>query len=367
MYFVTNRAIRNGKNLKMLGNKPSGEGPNDLRLCEATKSKNKWNIKLIENEATDAMIAEIAKLEKANGTQSSHNGEKKYSSWYVAKKLYFMLKSKKNKKENLVFFVHGFNNNVEDMLNRAHNFSVKYGVEVIPFSWPANGGGVKGSLSYKSDKRDALASLGALDRCLEKITGYLSEFNQEFLSQLRLDLAQNGARSEADAMKLYDRLVGRGCPFTVNLVCHSMGNYLFKHLLKSGSYHGDRLMFDNVILVAADTNNKEHKSWVDKINCRRRIYVTINEDDKALRLSRVKGGEEQQARLGHFPHYLDSSRAKYIDFTDQAQVKNSHAYFEGDSLKNLKVKKFFKEALNGKRAEVGLYYNPESNMYRFSR
>lgn len=370
MFFVTNREIRDGKNvknLKMLGDKPSKEGPNDLRLFEATKTGKKWGLRLVEEVVTAAMLSEIAKLEKANGSKPSHNGDKKYASWYVAKKLYYKLKTKKR---NLVFFVHGFNNTPEEMLNRAHNFSVKYKVEVIPFCWPANGGGlggVKGALSYKSDKRDALASAGALDRCLEKISNYLREFNKSFLDELKSELSKRENESEAAMMRLYDRMAKRSCPFTVNLVCHSMGNYLFKHLLKSSTYHGNRLMFDNVVLVAADTNNKEHRSWVDRINCRNRIYITINEDDKALKISRVKSGEEQQARLGHYTHDLYSQKAKYVDFTDIGEVGRSHAYFEGKPIKNPKVRRFFDKAFNGNRAEIGLYYNADSNVYRFKK
>lgn len=366
MFFVTNREITRKEGLDKLGDKPHQKGPNELHMFEATKRGRKWNIEQVEGAMLEKMRAEVVRLEKLNRHRVTENPGEKVPSWCVAKILYYKLGSEK---KNLIFFVHGFNNTVEEVLNRAHNFSIKYNVEVIPFSWPSNGGGlggIKGALSYKSDKRDALASAGALDRCLEKISCYLREFNKEFLDQLRIDLDKRENKSEAEMMRLYDRLAKKSCPFTVNLICHSMGNYLFKHLVRSGSYHGSRLIFDNVILAAADTNNKDHQPWVDKIRCRGRIYITINEDDKALKISRVKSGEEQQARLGHYTHDLVSHKAKYIDFTDQSKVGKSHAYFEGKPIDNPKVRRFFNKALNGSRAEVGLYYNPDSNVYRFT-
>ena len=112
-----------------------------------------------------------------------------------------------------------------------------------------------------------------------------------------------------------------------------MANYLYKHLLKSGSSEGAGLLFDNVILAAADTNNEDHALWVDRIRCRRRVYITINEDDRALAVSRMKSGEEQKARLGHYSFGLDSQQGVYVQFTDVRGVGDSHAYFEGETMR----------------------------------
>ncbi|MGL6231831.1 hypothetical protein ACSZMQ_12290 [Aeromonas rivipollensis] len=55
--------------------------------------------------------------------------------------------------------------------------------------------------------------------------------------------------------------MNKRCPFTINLMLHSMGNYLFKHLLGSSTYNANHLLFDNVVMVAADTNNEHHAEW----------------------------------------------------------------------------------------------------------
>ena len=164
------------------------------------------------------------------------------------------------------------------------------------------------------------------------------------------------------------RAISDDCPFTVNAMFHSMGNYLYKHLLKSSASDGNVLLLDNVVLAAADTNNEGHREWVDKIKCRRRVYVTINEDDIALRASRLKAGEEQKARLGHYRFRLDADQAVYVQFSDAPHVGDSHAYFEGRPVRgNPKIKRFFEDALNGKRAEDRLKYDDATNMYHFRR
>jgi esterase/lipase superfamily enzyme len=267
------------------------------------------------------------------------------------------------KGRNLVFFVHGFNNDVEAVIDRAEQLEQNYGVEVIPFTWPANGGGVSGVASYKSDKRDALASTGALDRCIDRIHEYLREIHNEHVQNVEREANE---RFKDDAEK-WDRFFtaqsARWCPFSVNMLLHSMGNYLFKHMLQSSSYRSDLLVFDNVVLAAADTNSEEHAEWVDRIQCRGRIFITLNENDVALGASRMKMGEQQKARLGHYPHGLVSQRGVYVNFTGSPNVGDSHAYFEGDSLRNKRVRQFFDDALNGRRAEEGLGYDVARNMH----
>ena len=68
--------------------------------------------------------------------------------------------------------------------------------------------------------------------------------------------------------------------------------------------------------------------------------------------------------LGHCPHSLDARKAVYVDFTDQAYVGDSHAYFEGRPLQNSQVKTFFHKALNGEFADAGLPFDSGRNMYK---
>lgn len=363
MFLVTNRRVNeNRSDLKAFGSNPNPEGPNELRMAEATKSRGKWKINILPDQITPVMADEVG--------IKTRNRDKVYASQYVLRRLMARVNpkliGKNGKGRNLVLFVHGYNNNLEEALDRAASFERNFGVEVLVFSWPANGGGnVKGLASYLSDKRDARASVGALDRVLAKINEALFAIHEEHETRVTKIADKRFGDDAAAWDQFYSEEANKWCPFTINLVLHSMGNYLFKCLLTSSVYRAQTLIFDNVVLVAADTNNEGHAHWVEKIPARKRVLIAINEDDGALRASRVKMGELQKARLGHHLFGLNAANAVYVNFTNAKQVGGSHAYFEGNALKNLKVKAFFKHALNGVEAETALSlpYNSARNTY----
>ena len=357
MYIVTNRTVDESKHSEneAFGSKPI-EGPNELRLAEVSRRGSRWHVDVLPDQITPEMAKSV-----------DLNPENTYpASAYVARKLIEKAGhgtgSRKSGK-NLLLFVHGFNNDMTDVLNRAERLEQNYDVEVIVFSWPANGGGLHGVLSYKSDKRDALASVGAFNRVLEKLEVLVSEFHAQYVMDLEARAEKKFMDNAAAWDRYFAREVKKHCPFTVNLMLHSMGNYLYKHLLKSSIYNGDRLLFDNVVMVAADTNNENHAEWVDRIQYRNRLYITINENDGALKASRLKMGEQQKARLGHYLRRLDSRVATYMDFSGQPHVGDSHAYFEEAPLKNTKVLDFFRAALNGNVAEKSTRYDTSRNVH----
>ena len=71
-----------------------------------------------------------------------------------------VLARKKNK--HLLLYVHGYNNDMPDVIGTCMALEKLYNVIVVPFFWPANGGGASGAAAYVSDKRDARASADAL-------------------------------------------------------------------------------------------------------------------------------------------------------------------------------------------------------------
>lgn len=312
MILVSNRNILSGKSVeKCFGDTFNAKGPDELRLAEVRKSGKKWKMEL-----------------------ASEGGAKKK---LPSEEFFLRLQKRmREKKKNCIFFVHGFNNDLEDVLNRCHTFEKNYKVEVIAFSWPANGGGVRGAASYRSDKRDAKMSVNALDRCFEKLHNYLQTHQET------------------------------ACNQSFNLVLHSMGNYLKKTLMVSSVYQRETLIFDNIVMIAADVNNKDHTAWVDRIAHRKRIYITINENDYALMASRMKFGEQQLARLGHYTEQLRSNSAVYLDFTEAKRVGNSHSYFEDDPIKNPNIFRAFDAMLNGQKAERGLAFDPHTGAYRIA-
>lgn len=145
-----------------------------------------------------------------------------------------------------------------------------------------------------------------------------------------------------------------------------MGNYLYKRmLLTSNERLGRKAVLDNVILKAPDTNHADHARWVERIRARRRVYITINQDDCALGLSALKVGDQQKARLGSTLGEQDAAGATYIDFTDY--IGDVHSYFDPEDLGRenaAALTAFFERSLNGWVAEEGLAYRPDTNTYR---
>jgi hypothetical protein len=373
MFIVTNRQVDDAATdvESAFEPVPNHKGPNELRLAEAVRAGRQWKIRILPDQITPEMARE-AGLDSDIDPQT---GAPYFVDHYVARRLLRRINPaamgpgraptrNAARGRNLVFFVHGFNNDVAAVLDRAEKFEKQFGVEVLAFTWPADGGGIKGVASYRSDKRDALASTGALDRCLAFIHKHLELINQDNLRRIEAEATSRFARDSEQWDRFFSAATHRICPFSLTMVLHSMGNYLYKNLLKSSNYRGNLLIFDNVLLVAADTNNQDHVGWAEAIPSRSRTFVTINENDSALRASRLKMGEQQKARLGHYPYELLSRKLIYVDFTDAPYVGDSHAYFEGQALRNAHVRAFFQGALNGDRAEVDLHYDPSRNVYR---
>ncbi|NEQ49603.1 MAG: alpha/beta hydrolase [Leptolyngbya sp. SIO3F4] len=315
MYVITNRILQpTDAPEERFGATFNRMGPNELRLAEAQKVGDSWQVEILDDRVT-------------------YNGEQMWASEAA------FLTAQKRMCQNhtdALFFVHGFNTDFRDALESAYSIEQEYNLEVILFSWPSNGGGaIEGLASYQDDKRDAALSIGALDRCFEKLAGYF--------------------------MKYADQ----ACKRRFNLAMHSMGNYLFKRLLSSSIYQGETLLFDNIVMLAADVNNEGHAEWVDRVRFRNRLFITINEDDAALLASKALAGEEQKARLGHWSRNLSARNATYLDFTDSANIQAHHNYFTDDSaLRNERIKEVFQRAFSGEKAERDLTFDAGTGAYR---
>ena len=132
--------------------------------------------------------------------------------------------------------MHGYNNDIKDVLRTANELEELYDVIVVPFSWPANGGGkVSGTAAYLSDKDDARSSATALHRTVQKVQYYhqlLTEnVKEKFLKEALVRHPDNRELAQA----LFTRNMERRCKATLNLLCHSMGNYVLKYASKPGN------------------------------------------------------------------------------------------------------------------------------------
>ena len=360
MYAITNRQLKkeNG-NLDIFSKEPNQKGPNELRLVKINKAGAKFKAEAIKETAIPQgkkkAMAKLLKLDPSDPILDT-------PSLYVAHSIF---SESANSSRHILFYVHGYNNDMEDVIKTAFKLEALYKVRVIPFSWPANGGGpVSGAASYKSDKRDARASTGALDRFLEKIQSYHKLFVTVQKEKL-MDLAKTLHPDNHEAARAeFSRLQAKECKVSLNLLCHSMGNYLLKYTTIPSSSMMRKLVFDNICMVSADANNKNHKAWISGMEARSGVYVVINEDDSALGWSRRKPGDEQRARLGHYLKGLDATNADYLNVTSK-NVGDDHSYFKDKPVNNDdKLKAMFAALFEGRKPESKMKYQPEVNAYK---
>ena len=360
MFLITNRALdKKAKGLKIFGKKPNAEGPNELRLVNVNRVKNSWQVK----EVQDRLTPKAVKMLNNKYRLGLDLSKQWHGSLKVACEIFEQARSQQ---KSILFFTHGYNNDVEDVLKAAIEMERLYDVIVVPFTWPANGGGViSGTAAYKSDKADARVSAGAMNRAVGKIQQFHLLLTAARKSQLRERAGKKHADNIQEADAYFSQLMEKDCAVSLNLLCHSMGNYVYKNTFKNSGNATSKLVFDNVCLVAADANNKNHAQWVEKIDVRNRVNIVINEKDSALKASRMKPGDEQLARLGHYTKKLNSDNAHYIDVTGAAHVGSEHTYFKGDAVKkNAALKEMFHEMFNGRSVEGMLGYRADNNSYR---
>ncbi|MEM1113799.1 MAG: alpha/beta hydrolase [Pseudomonadota bacterium] len=357
MFVITNRVIDNSASgLDKFGKHPNPSGPNELRLLKVTGTNR------VEELADTLKPEEVEKLAKKYSLDIN-TADPWYQSLKVACELFD--RSRREAKP-VVLYVHGYNNDVGDILKSARDIEKLFKVIVVPFSWPANGGGaVSGTAAYLSDKDDARASSTALHRVVDKLDQYHRLLVKGMRSRAwKLAILQHPENIEA-AKEVFDQKMSADCSSRVSLLCHSMGNYVMKHASLPSNSALRRLVFDNILMVAADVNNPGHAGWVENLPARNRLYVFINEEDFALKWSRRKPGEEQLARLGHHLKGLDAANAYYIDVSRNRGVGNSHAYFKGDPIRaNATLKRVFQRAFEGDDADKQLTYYPDANVYR---
>lgn len=359
MYVVTNRTLHGDRGgLEVFGNEPNASGPNELRLVEVT-GNTRFTTRILADRLSAEEVAELAKRYRL--------GIDIEEPWFASLKVACELFERaRQEQKHLLLFVHGYNNDMRDVIKTAKELEAQYNLIVIPFSWPADGGGqVGGTLAYKSDKDDARASATALHRTVSLIHKYHALLTQGIQRELQEKVQRKFPDNPEEARAMFTRILEMECSTTLNLLCHSMGNYLAKYATIPGDSSLRSLVFDNMSLIAADANNPGHEQWMIHYQTRNRLYVVINEEDYALKWSRRKPGDEQKERLGQHTRNLVSPNVNYIDVTGSKGVGSLHSYFLGKAVTgNAGLKRMFKKMFEGGNAEAALTYHPDRNLYR---
>ncbi|MCA3262458.1 MAG: TRAP transporter substrate-binding protein DctP [Telmatospirillum sp.] len=184
-------------------------------------------------------------------------------------------------KNELLIFVHGFNNTFEDAARSLALFSedVKLGAVPILFSWPSDGI----ALRYPSDEEEVRAS------------------RNNFLMFLRSIKSQTGANQ-------------------IHVAAHSMGSRLILEALdRFDTEHAsdNNILFGHLILAAPDVYTEIFSQTIEAIKRRsKRVTLYVSENDSALKCSKSLHGNRRLGEAGSIPFL-----APGIDTIDATNVE----------------------------------------------
>jgi len=219
-------------------------------------------------------------------------------------------------KNDVVLFVHGFNNSFRFSSVRLAQlvYDTHFEGRPVLFSWPANGGDslldeLAGLLSYKTDREDAKQSVDALAHVLQKIA--------------------------ADTRRPEDATVAqRG---DVHIIAHSMGCQLLVDALQKlqGTWTEGQRPFRSIVLAAPDVDPDELLPIVDSIRSpAERVTLYFCETDRALQASSEfyaqQAGAAIRPRVGQALCCLPE--VENIDANAANTTFIGHSYFVDGSL-----------------------------------
>ncbi len=234
----------------------------------------------------------------------------------------FMESIRTNQYQQILFFIHGYNNLPKAALQKAVTLQKLFDakkenfVQVIPLIWPCDNdfGIIK---DYWDDQKAADLSGVSFARVLNKFMNWQSQKSPEDLCFKRL-----------------------------NILAHSMGNRVLRETLYAWDKYdlssGVPLIFRNTFLMAADIVNEsleKNKKGNLISTASRNVSVYYASDDLALRASKISNLKNKIAsrRLGHSGPEDLSKTNKNVFAIDCDSVNNKydkpmgHTYFDVDN------------------------------------
>jgi hypothetical protein len=309
---VTNRNINDPSQTDegLFGEQVNANGPSEIRLAWAEYRGGRWHLELIpepdlltEQNRPSRLVFEACR------------------------------ESLLDSGRDCVFYVHGFNKQFRETLEQAKAIHDRYRVATVVFSWPSNPGGFIID-EYRQAQAIARNSTVAFDRTMQLLSSYIRE----------------GFPDE--------------CGISLNMITHSLGNYLLEDFILDPIFSGQTRIFDNIVLHQADVDVETHIDWVQEMRYSRRVYVTFNEWDGILKYSDIINPD----RLGNTVPRPPAARPVYFDFSRAENIGTIHQLFEAGARVNDNVAGLFSRALHGHTAEQGdgIHYDEEHGLFRVS-
>jgi hypothetical protein len=190
---------------------------------------------------------------------------------------------------DFLVYVDGHGKNFNQIVERGFDLSVRFDINLVVFDWPTD------YMALRKTLRNAD------------------------------DVSGNFVQAMVEFAHLHDQYYKSS---SVSAFFHSMGNHILKnvtdkHLLK---YMPSNL-FSNLILNAASVSQQGHARWIEKLNLQKRIYITINSNDRTLQGARILRGSKQLG-LGYKGRIAQN--AQYVNFSNLATT--DHNLFLGKSM-----------------------------------
>jgi esterase/lipase superfamily enzyme len=204
--------------------------------------------------------------------------------------------AKQSGRNKVLIFVHGFNNRFDDAVYRFAQVVHDSGAEGIPvlFTWPSRGELRLNAYAY--DRESAI-------------------YSRDTLEQLLDTLAANRDVKE------------------VNILAHSMGNWVTLEALRSRAIGGGKAgighKVKNVFLVAPDVDVDVFRTQIRRMgNARPRFALFVSQDDKALSVAKfIWGG---MPRIGDInpeqEPYRDALAQEHITVFDLTKLPGNNAH-----------------------------------------
>ena len=289
--FITNREIiKKGKNESIREDGGEHAGDN-LRFGSYDTAKEQFNLFPEPADESETLYNDLLKKDKyaLRGSVA------------FFREVYDELMKPDNKsggiiKNDVLFFIHGFNTNLNGVREAYEHLNTRY-VEnpkspvrhIIIFTWPGKSPAVP--LHYFDDKKDAIRSGEALARGIEKVIRFFKEFLVN-------------ARNEP-------------CHRKIHLMVHSMGHRVLKHMMLE--LKNNRIpipdLFTEIVLMAADIEYdifERDEAFNSLIDLGNRIHVYYNNNDRVLDISKYT--KNFSNRLGRYGRKrIDTTLADVLD------------------------------------------------------
>ena len=236
-----------------------------------------------------------------------------------------------NPHKNFVFYVHGRGKHPQKAFNYLPKFQSEYNVVTMMFTWDS------WSNWYTRPAENALEEAPRLITCLEEFQKFKE--NNKTLFKNRL----------------------------AHFILHSMGNIILKEILEQYPVlQLDQLLFDSIILNAADVPSKNHNEWLQKLQLSKKVYVTLNGDDIVLAASRhIDFSGQGTRRLGtRFEDpvlwdFNNSIKFYYLDF-DRISFLGHRHFFTSEGSREKYVTQIYRYLLTAKVGDFPVKYKASS-------